>query len=886
MGNRAYTGTTSNRVRLRFRVLAVMLAAALLLQGTGSCIYAGDPEQIEPDAVLLEETSDSDFPDEISEDVFSGMEPEFGPAYDMLQNDGASVAGDASEMAYDTNQTQMNTDQGQVYTNSDQLLTDQEELLVGSDMQAEQPETADQPETAEQSEAERQAALSQQEETAEQVSQLPEREEAPDQAEQMTLPEQEEAKDQAEQMTLPEQEEAPDQAEQMTLPEQEEAPDQAEQMILSGQEEAGMDEEGLIEDPALDSAAEDSAAEDIDAQALLSNLPAVMDLTALGEPEILTDTWVNPAYEDVLEPEDIIPDQAVLDENEAAALVTAQETVHALDEALLEELSQVAAQEEERGVTEGAAGTCLEELNTVLSAEEENGTDASQPADMQPDETAGIVSGDAGTAVTGQTQAVSEEWLEAALDTVSFEPKTKMAEQGYYMMTQTEAIAAEIKTNLKNRVDEFSIGMAGDEGAENALSAAKEALFKAMAHTGVPTEGDYLLYQLGGSYNAVYKFDYNGEYFYIVNFKMHYYTDAAQESEMDAEVASLLPALQDAGSTYDRVLAVYEYLASTVDYGGSYYTMFTGYGALVNHVAVCQGYAVAMYRLLLEMGIDCRVIGGQSSDGEEHAWNIIRLGSVYYNADVTWDAGETEYLWFLKAESSSGFDLYHIRDSEYLAADFTGAYPMSSTDYAVPEDSGSDSSGTDSSGTDSGSGGSSSSSEALQMECPVNGTHVPVVTEAVAATCTSTGMTAGTVCAACGEVLTGQAILPPSGHSYTGWSLVSAATISSPGAYIRRCVRCGDTQYRYSNRATPFITLNINKSVITMKKGKTKKLAVSFANGDRVVKYKSSRPKVVSVSKTGKLKAKKKGKATITVTLASGLKASFRVKVTAKSKSK
>ena len=49
--------------------------------------------------------------------------------------------------------------------------------------------------------------------------------------------------------------------------------------------------------------------------------------------------------------------------------------------------------------------------------------------------------------------------------------------------------------------------------------------------------------------------------------------------------------------------------------------------------------------------------------------------------------------------------------------------------------------------------------------------------------------------------------------------------------------------------------------------------------GDSVVKYKSSNKKVATVTKYGVITAKKKGKATITVTLKSGLKLKLTVKV-------
>ena len=67
---------------------------------------------------------------------------------------------------------------------------------------------------------------------------------------------------------------------------------------------------------------------------------------------------------------------------------------------------------------------------------------------------------------------------------------------------------------------------------------------------------------------------------------------------------------------------------------------------------------------------------------------------------------------------------------------------------------------------------------------------------------------------------------------------------------------------------------------ITLKKGKSKKLTLMITKGSASNKktWKSSNSKVVSVS-NGKIKAKKKGSAVITVTLYNGKKAKIQITV-------
>ena len=77
------------------------------------------------------------------------------------------------------------------------------------------------------------------------------------------------------------------------------------------------------------------------------------------------------------------------------------------------------------------------------------------------------------------------------------------------------------------------------------------------------------------------------------------------------------------------------------------------------------------------------------------------------------------------------------------------------------------------------------------------------------------------------------------------------------------------------------VTISLNKSVCTIKKGKTVKLkaVLSKAAKRKGVKWSSSNRKVATVSKSGKVTARKKGKATITATV-EGTTVKARCKIT------
>ena len=215
----------------------------------------------------------------------------------------------------------------------------------------------------------------------------------------------------------------------------------------------------------------------------------------------------------------------------------------------------------------------------------------------------------------------------------------------------------------------------------------------AITHTGVSTEGDYLLYEFGG-YNATgagpVKLDGSDRYSYLFNYAPLYYTTAAQESEMTSKVSSVLNQLNLSGKTeYQKIKAIYDYLCSHVTYDNahasdaSYTLKYTGYAALVQNTAVCQGYSVAFYRLCLESGVSARVI---DSKAMQHAWNIARVGSKYFHLDATWDAGRSSYLYFLRGNTwwlqnhkQSGIS---SKGDKFSNASFASSYPVPDTDYS------------------------------------------------------------------------------------------------------------------------------------------------------------------------------------------------------------
>lgn len=149
------------------------------------------------------------------------------------------------------------------------------------------------------------------------------------------------------------------------------------------------------------------------------------------------------------------------------------------------------------------------------------------------------------------------------------------------------------------------------------------------------------------------------------------------------------------GTTYNKILQIHNYLIDNIVYDEAVTESaisHTLYGALINKVAVCDGYAKAFKYILDNSGISCVEVCGiaQNSAGESesHAWNYVLLNGRWYAVDVTWDdpiivggngrlTNELRYNYFLKG--SDTFLATHQEDG-YIVTNGEFKYPIISTE--------------------------------------------------------------------------------------------------------------------------------------------------------------------------------------------------------------
>lgn len=301
-----------------------------------------------------------------------------------------------------------------------------------------------------------------------------------------------------------------------------------------------------------------------------------------------------------------------------------------------------------------------------------------------------------------------------------------------------------------------------------------EIVEKAMEETGVPTQGDYIRWTYAG-WSGSYSLESDDEgLYYVFVYDCKYYTTAAQEAELSEKIDSVLQSLDinDESSDYDVICAVYDYICANVSYDydnlddSEYLLKYTAYAAMINKTAVCQGYSALMYRMLQQKNIDCRLIPGSN-----HAWNIVAIDGVYYNADSTWDAGKDpkNYAYFLCGDSDFA---EHTRYSEYSTEEFYRLYPMAETKHAV---------------------------------CPSHSYGAWVTTKAP--TCTESGIETRT-CAKCG--VSEDRAIPATGHHYD--AVATAPTCTERGYTTHTCV-CG---LSYTDSYTDAVGHNYKAGICTI----------------------------------------------------------------------
>lgn len=107
----------------------------------------------------------------------------------------------------------------------------------------------------------------------------------------------------------------------------------------------------------------------------------------------------------------------------------------------------------------------------------------------------------------------------------------------------------------------------------------------------------------------------------------------------------------------ERERVVHDMICDMATYNALKPSHQSAYSALVEGNSVCAGYSRAFQVACQKLGIICYYVTGVAN-GEEHAWNIVRIGGNYYNVDITGDDTINETL------NTYSYQYFNVSDGE------------------------------------------------------------------------------------------------------------------------------------------------------------------------------------------------------------------------------
>lgn len=247
-----------------------------------------------------------------------------------------------------------------------------------------------------------------------------------------------------------------------------------------------------------------------------------------------------------------------------------------------------------------------------------------------------------------------------------------------------------LKTSIGNRESKCRVYVKKSNTSVDldvVLEAVKQA---ALAVSNSTTIDDYLSYHT--SLLRASRGDDGGVAYF--QFHMLYLDTPEEESFAATKTTEVLQSLSLSGMTqYQKIKKIRDYFVQNVTLNYSY-----KYGSVISTLdangASPLEIAYMAYRLYRATNIQSRVITGNIVDSNNnqrpHAWNIVKIGSYWYNIDIASDMvfiqntptseyiQENEDKCFL--QDNANFT-NHIRDPEYDTESFNTSFPMTSKAY-------------------------------------------------------------------------------------------------------------------------------------------------------------------------------------------------------------
>lgn len=187
------------------------------------------------------------------------------------------------------------------------------------------------------------------------------------------------------------------------------------------------------------------------------------------------------------------------------------------------------------------------------------------------------------------------------------------------------------------------------------------------ATVAVMDDNPYMVWVKNFSYGTKTKAGYTSSYIRYVPDLLEDKAGALQT--MDDYLKPVLDKASKMSSDIDKVKYIHDWLIYYVNDGSAnandmYY--HGAYAAAVDKKGVCQAYSNAFVYCMQKLGIVSTSLHGTSWNGEQHIWNMVKVGGDWYELDIYWDdlitKSETDFTYtcFMQTTASlKAYDTYN-----------------------------------------------------------------------------------------------------------------------------------------------------------------------------------------------------------------------------------
>ncbi|MNO19911.1 Transglutaminase-like superfamily protein [compost metagenome] len=166
-----------------------------------------------------------------------------------------------------------------------------------------------------------------------------------------------------------------------------------------------------------------------------------------------------------------------------------------------------------------------------------------------------------------------------------------------------------------------------------------------------------------------------------VTVQVAYRETLQQTALVNKQVKTILQQIITPGmNNHQKVKVIHDWVVLHLKYDTTY-RKYTAYEGLQTGSAVCQGYSLLTYKLLLGAGIPNRIVEGTAKPeggvAQSHAWNLVQLDGRWYHLDTTWDDPTP-------SPEGGVSTVYYMRTDAQMRRDhsWTKSYPAASVGYA------------------------------------------------------------------------------------------------------------------------------------------------------------------------------------------------------------